>query len=147
MGTLKLRRWDSAEHLKTEEDMVMYLQACMEEAGDDAAFIAKARSSLPQDGPLALRKRHSAGRGLHLPSGNARLGNPDRQAPTSHNRAIIQRRGWRNPRSTFGEMLPLPFFAGAAYRPLRALRDAPRGSRRMQSAPATGSLHFARSPS
>ena len=42
MGTLKLRRWDSAEHLKTEEDMVMYLQACMEEAGDDAAFIAAA---------------------------------------------------------------------------------------------------------
>ena len=90
-----------------------------------SAFIAKARSSLPQDGPLALRKRDSAGRGLHLPSGNARLGNPDRQAPTSHNRAIIQRRGWRNPRSTFGEMLPLPSVAGAAYRPLRALRDAP----------------------
>ena len=42
MGTLKLRKWDSAEHLKTEEDMVLYLQACMEEAGDDAAFIAAA---------------------------------------------------------------------------------------------------------
>lgn len=42
MGTIKLRKWDSAEYLKTEEDMVMYLQACLEEAGDDAAFIAKA---------------------------------------------------------------------------------------------------------
>ena len=42
MGSLKLRKWDSAEHLKTEEDMVMYLEACMDEAGDDAAFIAKA---------------------------------------------------------------------------------------------------------
>lgn len=42
MGTIKLRRWDTVEHLKTEEDMVMYLQACMEEAGDDAAFIAAA---------------------------------------------------------------------------------------------------------
>lgn len=42
MGTLKLRRWDSAEYLKTDEDMVLYLQACMEEAGDDAAFIAAA---------------------------------------------------------------------------------------------------------
>lgn len=42
MGTVKLRRWDSAEYLKTEEDMVMYLQACLEEAGDDAAFIVKA---------------------------------------------------------------------------------------------------------
>lgn len=42
MSTIKLRKWDSAEYLKTEEDMVMYLQACLEEAGDDAAFIAKA---------------------------------------------------------------------------------------------------------
>lgn len=42
MGTLKLRRWDTAEYLKTDEDMVLYLQACMEEAGDDAAFIAAA---------------------------------------------------------------------------------------------------------
>jgi probable addiction module antidote protein len=42
MGTLKLRKWDNAEYLKTEEDMVAYLDACMEEAGDDAAFIAAA---------------------------------------------------------------------------------------------------------
>lgn len=46
MGTLKLRKWDSVEHLKTEEDMVMYLEACMEEAGDDAAFIAKALGNI-----------------------------------------------------------------------------------------------------
>ena len=42
MASIQLRKWDSAEHLKTEEDMVLYLQACMEEAGDDAAFIAAA---------------------------------------------------------------------------------------------------------
>ena len=41
MTTLKLRKWDSAEHLKTDEDMAAYLEACLEEAGDDAAFIAK----------------------------------------------------------------------------------------------------------
>jgi len=46
MGTIKLRKWDSAEHLKTEEDMAMYLEACMEEAGDDAAFIAKALGTI-----------------------------------------------------------------------------------------------------
>ena len=40
--TVKLKRWDSAEHLQTEEDMQLYLDACFEEAGDDAAFIAKA---------------------------------------------------------------------------------------------------------
>ena len=27
MGTLKLRKWDSAEHLKIVEDMVLYLEA------------------------------------------------------------------------------------------------------------------------
>lgn len=46
MGTIKLRKWDSAEHLKSDEDMVLYLQACMEEAGDDAAFIAKALGNI-----------------------------------------------------------------------------------------------------
>jgi len=46
MATLALRQWDSAEHLKTEQDRVLYLQACMEEAGDDAAFIAKALGTI-----------------------------------------------------------------------------------------------------
>ncbi len=35
-------RWDSAEHLKTEEDIKLYLEACLEEAGDDPAFIVHA---------------------------------------------------------------------------------------------------------
>lgn len=34
--------WDSAEHLKTEEDIQLYLEACLEEAGDDPAFIVHA---------------------------------------------------------------------------------------------------------
>lgn len=38
---LKLRKWDTAGHLKTEEDIQLYLEACFEEAGDDAAFIAR----------------------------------------------------------------------------------------------------------
>lgn len=42
MAELKLRKWDSAEHLKTPDDMALYLGACFEEAGDDAAFITKA---------------------------------------------------------------------------------------------------------
>lgn len=39
-------RWDSAEYLKTKEDMANYLDACMEEAGDDPAFIAKALGTI-----------------------------------------------------------------------------------------------------
>ena len=34
--------WDSAEYLKTEEDVQLYLEASLEEAGDDLAFIAHA---------------------------------------------------------------------------------------------------------
>lgn len=34
--------YDVAEHLRTPKEEALYLQACMDEAGDDAAFIAKA---------------------------------------------------------------------------------------------------------
>ncbi|NET39604.1 MAG: putative addiction module antidote protein [Cyanothece sp. SIO1E1] len=35
-------RWDSAEHLQTEEDIQLYLDACLEEADDDPALIVQA---------------------------------------------------------------------------------------------------------
>jgi probable addiction module antidote protein len=35
-------RYDIAEHLRTPEEMAAYLEACLEEANGDAAFIAKA---------------------------------------------------------------------------------------------------------
>ncbi len=38
----KTTRYDIAEHLRTPEEMAAYLEACLEEAGADAAFIAKA---------------------------------------------------------------------------------------------------------
>jgi probable addiction module antidote protein len=41
MEKVALRKWDVVEHLKTEEDMAAYLEAAIEEAGDDSAFIAK----------------------------------------------------------------------------------------------------------
>lgn len=38
----RFTRWDPAEHMKSEADMAAYLEACLEEAPDDAAFIAAA---------------------------------------------------------------------------------------------------------
>jgi len=38
----KFSRYDSAEYLETEEDIRLYLEACLEEGGDDPAFIAHA---------------------------------------------------------------------------------------------------------
>lgn len=40
--TLKTTTWDSADYLKTDEEIAAYLDACIEEAPDDAAFIAHA---------------------------------------------------------------------------------------------------------
>lgn len=38
----KTTKYDVAEHLRTPEEMAAYLEACIEAAPDDAAFIAKA---------------------------------------------------------------------------------------------------------
>ena len=46
MAKIKLRKWDSAEYLKTGQDIALYLDACLEEAGDDPAFIAKALGNI-----------------------------------------------------------------------------------------------------
>ena len=42
MAKTRTTRYDVAEHLRTAEEMAAYLEACMEEADGDAAFIAKA---------------------------------------------------------------------------------------------------------
>lgn len=39
-------RYDVAEHPRTPEEMAAYLEACLEEADGDAAFVAKALGDL-----------------------------------------------------------------------------------------------------
>ena len=77
MGTIKLRKWDVVEYLKTDEDRVMYLQACMDEAGDDAAFIAaalgdiaraKGMTQLAKDAGMARESLYKALSGEGNPS-------------------------------------------------------------------------------
>jgi probable addiction module antidote protein len=38
----RFSRYDTAEYLRDEKDILAYLEACMAEAGDDAALIAAA---------------------------------------------------------------------------------------------------------
>ena len=57
MTSIQLHEWDSAEHLKTDEDMALYLEACFEEAGDDAAFIAKALGNIARAKGMAQLAR------------------------------------------------------------------------------------------
>ena len=42
MTKTRTTRYDVAEHLRTPEEMAAYLEACLEDADGDAAFIAKA---------------------------------------------------------------------------------------------------------
>lgn len=39
-------RYNTAEHLRTPEEMAAYLEACMEEAHGDAAFVARALGNI-----------------------------------------------------------------------------------------------------
>jgi len=41
MAKTQTTRYDVAEHLRTPEEMAAYLEACLEEAPGDAAFIAR----------------------------------------------------------------------------------------------------------
>jgi len=46
MGQITTTRYDSAEYLETPQDMAAYLEACLEIAEGDAAFIAKALGNI-----------------------------------------------------------------------------------------------------
>jgi len=43
---VKLKRWDVAEHLDTEEDMQLYLEACAEEDDGDGVMIRHALANI-----------------------------------------------------------------------------------------------------
>jgi len=75
----KFPRYDTADYLKSEEDMVAYLEASMEEAGDDPAFIAVALGNIARAyGMVRLAKDTGLTReGLYKAlsaDGNPRLG-------------------------------------------------------------------------
>ena len=54
---LATTRWDSAEHLKTEEDIRLYLEACLEEAGDDPEFVIHALDVVARARNMSLLAR------------------------------------------------------------------------------------------
>ena len=47
MAKTRTTSHDVAEHLRTPEEMAAYLEACIEEAQGDAAFIARALAISP----------------------------------------------------------------------------------------------------
>ena len=70
-------RYDVAEHLRTTEEMAAYLDACIDEADGDAAFIAKAigdiarargMSQIARDTGLSRESLYRSLDGEHIPS-------------------------------------------------------------------------------
>jgi len=59
MAKVKTSRYDAAEHLRTPEEMAAYLEACIEEADGDAAFIAKALGNIARAKGMAQVARDS----------------------------------------------------------------------------------------
>ncbi len=69
--------YDPAEHLRTPEEMAAYLEACLEEADGDAAFIAKAlgdiarakgMSQIAREAGLSRESLYKALSGERIPS-------------------------------------------------------------------------------
>lgn len=59
MKKTKTSRYDVAEHLRTPKEMAAYLQACLEEADGDAAFVAKALGDIARAKGMAQVARDS----------------------------------------------------------------------------------------
>jgi len=77
MGKLTTTRYDVAEYLRTPEEMAAYLEACIEESGGDAAFVAKAlgniarakgMSQVARDAGLSRESLYKALSGERTPS-------------------------------------------------------------------------------
>lgn len=69
MSELKLSKWDVVDHLQTEEDMALYLDACVEEDPGDGSLIraalgdiarARGMSQLARDTGLAREGLYKA---------------------------------------------------------------------------------------
>ena len=77
MAKTQTTRYDVTEHLRTPEEMAAYLEACLEEAPGDAAFIAKAlgdiarakgMTQIAHDAGLSRESLYRALSGDHSPS-------------------------------------------------------------------------------
>ncbi len=70
-------RYDTAEYLKTDADMAAYLDACLEEAGDDPAFIAYALGVIARAHGMSQLARETGLARENLYKALSKDGNPE----------------------------------------------------------------------
>jgi probable addiction module antidote protein len=78
-GKVRLKKWDSAAHLKTEADIARYWEACLEEGRDDPSFITTALGNIARARGMSqlARKTGLTREGLYKalsPGGNPEFG-------------------------------------------------------------------------
>ncbi len=78
-GKIRLKKWDSAAHLKTETDIARYWEACLEEGRDDPSFITTALGNIARARGMSqlARKTGLTREGLYKalsPGGNPEFG-------------------------------------------------------------------------
>jgi DNA-binding phage protein len=56
--TLKLTPWDASKQLQTRQDIVLFLKACITEAADNTAFIAKAAGAAARSPAMKQLSEH-----------------------------------------------------------------------------------------
>lgn len=57
--TEKFSTWDAADHLEDLDDVAAFLEAAVEEAGDDPAFIAQALGAIARSGNVSELARRT----------------------------------------------------------------------------------------
>ena len=74
---IKLNKWDVVEHLKSEEDMGLYLEACFEEDPGDGSLIRAALGDLARARGMAQLARDTGLTREGLYKALSKDGNPE----------------------------------------------------------------------
>lgn len=74
--TETLTRYRTADYLETEEDIAAYLEAAMEEAGDDSAFIVRVLANIAEARSMAQLARDAGMTRAGLYKALSAQGNP-----------------------------------------------------------------------
>ncbi|MBV8188014.1 MAG: putative addiction module antidote protein [Alphaproteobacteria bacterium] len=73
---IRLTKFDPVDYLNTEQDMALYLEACLHEAGDDPAFIAAALGNVARARGIAKLARKTGMTRAGLYKAFSKEGNP-----------------------------------------------------------------------
>ena len=94
---MKLKKWDSAEYMQTEEDVAMYLQACIDEAEYDTVY--QARVIIESDKATKTNVNHAPNSGhalLHLLSSESFACAPKSNSQHLEQTVLANRNAWHD---------------------------------------------------